>query len=212
LPHKIPKLGGKQYGRRWRAQRAATLRSAPLCALCLASNRITPAVIVDHKVPLSDGGTNAQDNLQPLCKLCHDAVKTPADRRTRALRPRVTVIALWLDSPCPASVLDLRPIRDQAGDAIGWREAHNLMLAAAEGVAAFLADGKREVAIAIDDAAAALHLRSKYNIAAAVEPAGAAPARGEGARRAFIDTLYSSDYAARHGRTQGEQPSRAGTD
>lgn len=38
---------------------------------------------MDHKVPLEQGGSNDDDNLQPLCNDCHQA-KTAAEARARA--------------------------------------------------------------------------------------------------------------------------------
>jgi len=38
---------------------------------------------IDHKVPLEQGGSNDDDNLQPLCNDCHQA-KTAAEARARA--------------------------------------------------------------------------------------------------------------------------------
>jgi 5-methylcytosine-specific restriction protein A len=48
------------------------------CANC---NRKIPSGMdwdLDHRIPLADGGTNADDNLQVLCYLCHSA-KTKDD-------------------------------------------------------------------------------------------------------------------------------------
>ncbi|MGI4846839.1 MAG: HNH endonuclease [Janthinobacterium lividum] len=39
--------------------------------ICQSCKR--PGRIVDHIIPLWDGGTNADSNLQTLCKTCHDA-------------------------------------------------------------------------------------------------------------------------------------------
>ena len=37
------------------------------CAVCGSTNNIT----IDHKYPLSKGGANTRDNIQPLCKSCN---------------------------------------------------------------------------------------------------------------------------------------------
>ena len=39
--------------------------------------RLTPAEEVHHKVPLSEGGTHARDNLIALCKSCHARIHAP---------------------------------------------------------------------------------------------------------------------------------------
>ena len=62
---------GKRYGRRWAKVRAAFLREHPLCELCSADGRVTPAEMVHHRLKAADGGTNDWDNLQALCQSCH---------------------------------------------------------------------------------------------------------------------------------------------
>lgn len=68
------------YDSAWRRVRAVALaRDSGLCCLCHR-----PAVLVDHITPIRDGGERlALDNLQSLCRRCHDA-KTGEDVRKRA--------------------------------------------------------------------------------------------------------------------------------
>ena len=61
----------RDRGRPWRRLRAEILLSAPLCAHCSRAGRVTLATEVDHRVPLSQGGTDDRDNLDPLCRACH---------------------------------------------------------------------------------------------------------------------------------------------
>jgi 5-methylcytosine-specific restriction protein A len=61
----------KKYGRSWRKIRASYLSKNPLCELCETTGKLIPANMVHHKIKLSDGGTNAQENLQSLCNSCH---------------------------------------------------------------------------------------------------------------------------------------------
>ena len=76
--------------RQWRLRRARVLRDAPLCPACLAEDRVTAAVEVDHVVPLARGGTDDYANLAPIC-VEHHKTKTRARRRrapmTRCLIP-----------------------------------------------------------------------------------------------------------------------------
>ena len=72
------------YGSDWDKTRIRILkRDNGLCQPCLKQGRVTEAKQVDHKVPKFEGGTDDDDNLQSICKPCHDA-KTQAE----ALRAR----------------------------------------------------------------------------------------------------------------------------
>jgi 5-methylcytosine-specific restriction enzyme A len=71
------KTADRGYDAEWQALRIAVLRAEPYCRFCLAAGRHVAAGHVDHIRPLSAGGTNARDNLRPLCETCHN-------RRTRA--------------------------------------------------------------------------------------------------------------------------------
>ena len=42
-----------------------------LCEVCQKEGRLAATEGVHHKVPLSEGGTHARDNLIALCKSCH---------------------------------------------------------------------------------------------------------------------------------------------
>jgi 5-methylcytosine-specific restriction protein A len=60
------------YTGKYERARAWILKRRPLCALCEAEGRLTPATMTHHVVPLSRGGTNRSDNLLPVCRECHD--------------------------------------------------------------------------------------------------------------------------------------------
>ena len=55
-------------GRRWMRMRNLVLIEEPVCMVC--GRRA--ATQVDHKIPLSKGGTDDRDNLQGICDGCHD--------------------------------------------------------------------------------------------------------------------------------------------
>lgn len=59
------------YTKQYEKARTWVLRRQPLCPLCLAEGRLTPATQTHHIVPLSDGGTNSVRNLMPLCEAHH---------------------------------------------------------------------------------------------------------------------------------------------
>lgn len=59
------------YDRRWRKIAKATLAREPLCRRCAGLGVLTRATDVDHIVPKAQGGTDQDDNLQPLCHACH---------------------------------------------------------------------------------------------------------------------------------------------
>ena len=67
--------------RRWRKLRDIVLSEEPLCRLCGQMNRVTPSKIADHIIPHKDDPDLFwdRDNLQALCKLCHDSAKAIKD-------------------------------------------------------------------------------------------------------------------------------------
>jgi 5-methylcytosine-specific restriction protein A len=55
--------------------RRVILDEHPMCVECLRVGKLIPATVVDHIVP-HKGNLDLfydYDNLQPLCKRCHDA-------------------------------------------------------------------------------------------------------------------------------------------
>jgi 5-methylcytosine-specific restriction enzyme A len=67
------------YGSSWRKLRDQVMRrDNGLCQPCLKAGRVTQASAVDHVVPKSEGGTDAEGNLQAICEACHKA-KTSAE-------------------------------------------------------------------------------------------------------------------------------------
>ena len=64
----------KRYGSGWRKIRARYMRKEPLCEACREQGKIELATLVHHKKPLSDGGTNDEENLMSLCVSCHEKI------------------------------------------------------------------------------------------------------------------------------------------
>ncbi|MGU3418515.1 HNH endonuclease [Methylobacterium sp. D54C] len=61
---------------RWLALRSGQLRAEPLCRLCLAEGRVTPAVVCDHVEPhRGDVDLFWAGPFQSLCKSCHSSTK-----------------------------------------------------------------------------------------------------------------------------------------
>ena len=59
--------------RAWQHIRLQVLMSEPLCRSCYLNGIDTPAQVVDHVRPISDGGSRTDsNNLQPLCNSCHN--------------------------------------------------------------------------------------------------------------------------------------------
>ena len=77
-----PSAAERGYGARWQRMREAILALEPLCRPCKQAGRVTPATEIDHIIPKARGGTDAPDNLQPICRDCHKA-KTGRDRWAR---------------------------------------------------------------------------------------------------------------------------------
>ena len=72
--------------RRWRRRRLQVLMRNPLCVDCQAEGRVTAATEVDHIVPVSQGGTDDDDNLAGRCHAHHHA-KTVRERRRAGNHP-----------------------------------------------------------------------------------------------------------------------------
>ncbi len=73
-----PSAATRGYDAKWRRIRASFLRHHPYCAICGAE-----ATVVDHVLPLSQGGTHEWANLQPLCVSCHNRKTAVLDRKDK---------------------------------------------------------------------------------------------------------------------------------
>ena len=73
----------KRYGRAWKRIRDRYVASHPLCEECEKHGRVTPAEEVHHILPLSQGGTHAEENLMALCTPCHSGITLTENNRRR---------------------------------------------------------------------------------------------------------------------------------
>lgn len=62
----------RKRGRAGMRDRAQVLADEPLCRLCLELGKQVGSEVVDHIVPLSQGGSDERSNKQALCTPCHD--------------------------------------------------------------------------------------------------------------------------------------------
>lgn len=53
--------------------RARLFARHPLCEQCEARGLVVLATQRDHRIPLTEGGTDTEDNEQALCHDCHEA-------------------------------------------------------------------------------------------------------------------------------------------
>lgn len=60
--------------RAWQQARTAKLAAEPLCELCAKTGRVTPATVVNHRIPHKGDWQLFIDptNHQSACKPCHD--------------------------------------------------------------------------------------------------------------------------------------------
>lgn len=57
----------------WRRLRMIKLQANPVCEECLRRGLVTEATVVDHIVPINEGGAPLDmSNLQSLCAKCHN--------------------------------------------------------------------------------------------------------------------------------------------
>lgn len=75
-------------GRRLQRQREELFSREPYCRECSRKGFITLAVIRDHIKPLAEGGTDDDENIQPLCLPCSDR-KTAQERERGRGRSKV---------------------------------------------------------------------------------------------------------------------------
>lgn len=70
-------MSGRMYGRRWSKARAFHLLHNPLCVMCKSLGTLTPADVVDHRVPHRGDAELFWDpkNWQSLCEHHHNSVK-----------------------------------------------------------------------------------------------------------------------------------------
>jgi 5-methylcytosine-specific restriction protein A len=69
--------------KRWERMRRLHLAQHPVCVMCEAQGKITPAVVCDHIVPHRGDARLFWDssNFQGLCKHHHDGSKQQIERR-----------------------------------------------------------------------------------------------------------------------------------
>ncbi|MBN7843655.1 HNH endonuclease [Providencia rettgeri] len=77
------------YSNRWGRYRLQYLKANPLCVHCLEQGTYTPAVIVDHIIPI-EGDSDVlfwpEYNHQPLCQSCHNRKTQQQDPITKQKR------------------------------------------------------------------------------------------------------------------------------
>lgn len=76
------------YGREWdKLREKIMLRDLRLCQQCKREGALRPAHSVDHITPKSEGGTDAEDNLEALCRDHHMAKTREESCRARGVAP-----------------------------------------------------------------------------------------------------------------------------
>ena len=76
---KKPTAVKRVTGRKLQRLRAELFEREPLCRECGRLGLVRLATQRDHIIPLEEGGTDADGNIQPLCDSCHD-IKSKAER------------------------------------------------------------------------------------------------------------------------------------
>lgn len=146
----------------------------------------------------------------PLCKRCHDTIKTPADNARMAKATPCVVRLVWpsLRSaiPCTVNAIELR---FSLANKMQMAEAQAIAAAAIEGVVKASQRGdlkSASVSVVIDDSRLAKHLVTCYGVDLEdIATHNDAPdATGEHAR--WIEARRSMERALRTDAPQGDQP------
>ena len=88
-------------------RRRLLFQQEPLCRACRQQERVSPATVRDHIIPLGEGGTEDESNAQPLCQDCHDAKTKEEARRGRrraAVSTPSTATTSWLKARRAATI------------------------------------------------------------------------------------------------------------
>lgn len=216
MPWKPPSVGDSRRTERWNRLSRQTRSGEPLCRLCLSAGRVEPATVVDHITPIAEGGTHATDNLMPLCKRCHDSIKTPADnsRLSKAVPVMVRLLFPALRSALPATVNAIE-LRFSLAQRVSMATAHQIACAAVDGIARACRDGMiaaRSVTLVLDDSGLAARLAVCYG-ATVEEIAGHADkVEQDGPHAQWIEGFKSIERAKRTGGLKGTQDARASPD
>lgn len=80
---KRPEVKRTLVGRRRQETRDRIARLRPWCPYCEEAGRLQLGVILDHRVPIADGGGDEDENLQMIC---HDHNREKTARESRAGR------------------------------------------------------------------------------------------------------------------------------
>jgi 5-methylcytosine-specific restriction endonuclease McrA len=87
------------YDARWQQFSASYRRKNPFCIFCMQENSYGLCDVVDHIIPLSDGGDKyADDNLQPCCNKHHNGLKRRMERYARS-RGLLKELPVWCGNP-----------------------------------------------------------------------------------------------------------------
>lgn len=212
-----PNSVGDKHDSRWARLSHLKRKGEPLCRLCHAGGKIVPAAVVDHIVPLEDGGTHEESNLMPLCKRCHDAIKTPTDLRVReaCARSQILVYAIGLggefvtafDEWKDARHIDFRNYRREVANEVGFDMAHALMLACVEGVLTARKNGSLppcKLILITDDAAWTNQACVKYQVEVKMEytetlwDTKRCAVKLQIGETEWLRNRYGNEYASRH--------------
>lgn len=94
-------------GRAGQRQRRRRLDAEPICRLCRKRGVIVPSVVPDHIEPLSQGGSDDDDNIQCLCEPCHSLKSAREDTAHEAaanyptwLKPSAIPLTIVAGPPC----------------------------------------------------------------------------------------------------------------
>ena len=150
----------------------------------------------------------------PLCKRCHDTIKTPADNTRMAKVTPCIIRLVWpnLRSAIPCTVNGIE-LRFSLSSKMKMAEAHAMASAAIEGIVKASQRGElmsAGISIVLDDSRLAMRLRACYGVDIEEIPHHGEETKSNSKQDDWLEAFRSNERNKRSQIPTGSQPERDG--